>query len=641
MLARPAPPSGAGSQGGGPGLPRTGDPWQLLLDPAAPPDAAYAAWLGVQCSLLPGAACGLLMLTGPDGALLPAAVWGEASQREVLSALAARAFTEPGTAVGWHRPEGTSRRASRLHLAVAKALGPAEAPYGIVAVCLVVREDEGGPDPEGVARQLQMGSGWLLAYGSRRRSVAADAELAQARLRAQRSAAAMDTLAVVGEHPDLAASAIAIVNELTASLRCSRVSLGLVRRGRMRVQAMSHMATVRRGGLADLLESAMEEGRVHGGSICFPSVPEVDDGRAIVLSHRRLAQATGTGAQLMTVPLPGGRDGLVGALVLEREAGPAFDADTLARAEAIAALAGPMLVLQLRADRWVAGRTVDAAASGLRAVTGPRRPALKLGAACVVLAAAVMACLTGTHRVASRALIEGEVQRAAVAPFDGFIAQAPARAGDRVRAGDLLAAMDERDLELERVKAVAETEKLTQRQQEAVSKHDRASTAVLAAQVAQAQAAQALAQDRLARARIVSGLDGIVVSGDLSQMLGSPVERGHLLFEIAPLDRFRLAILVNEEGVRWVTPGQKGTLRLASLPGRLLRFTVVGRTPVASVEDGHNVFRVEASLDDLPEALLPGMEGVAKIEVGARNLLWVWLHPLFDTVRLAVWKWTP
>ena len=59
---------------------------------------------------------------------------------------------------------------------------------------------------------------------------------------------------------------------------------------------------------------------------------------------------------------------------------------------------------------------------------------------------------------------------------------------------------------------------------------------VFAAQINQAEAQLALAEEKLARATLVAPFDGIVVSGDLSQQLGTPVEQGKLLFEIAPLE---------------------------------------------------------------------------------------------------------
>jgi multidrug resistance efflux pump len=55
------------------------------------------------------------------------------------------------------------------------------------------------------------------------------------------------------------------------------------------------------------------------------------------------------------------------------------------------------------------------------------------------------------------------VQRAAVAPFQGYVADAPVRAGQTVAAGDLLATLDDRDLALERVRWASEQEQEAQK----------------------------------------------------------------------------------------------------------------------------------------------------------------------------------
>ena len=69
---------------------------------------------------------------------------------------------------------------------------------------------------------------------------------------------------------------------------------------------------------------------------------------------------------------------------------------------------------------------------------------------------------------------------------------------------------------------------------------------VLAAQISQTEAQLALVEDRLARATLVAPFDGVVVSGDLSQRLGSPVQLGDALFEVAPLDAYRVVLQVDE-----------------------------------------------------------------------------------------------
>jgi multidrug resistance efflux pump len=233
------------------------------------------------------------------------------------------------------------------------------------------------------------------------------------------------------------------------------------------------------------------------------------------------------------------------------------------------------------------------------------------------------------------------VQRAAVAPFDGFILRAPMRAGDTVREGELLAALDDKDLVLDRLKSRSERDKLLQKQRDALGKHDRAALSVLTAQIQQAESQLALAEDKLARSRITAPFDGVVVSGDLSQMLGSPVEKGKVLFEVAPLDGYRVVVQVDERDIGYVRVGQTGTLALTGMPAQPVSLTVTKTTPVAISEEGRNYFRVEASLGEGEVPMRPGMEGVAKVEAGQRSLVWVWTHSLVEWVQLTAWKWLP
>jgi multidrug resistance efflux pump len=197
----------------------------------------------------------------------------------------------------------------------------------------------------------------------------------------------------------------------------------------------------------------------------------------------------------------------------------------LALAEAIAR-AGAYCRTAAAGERTVAGQVIDCAKDGFAALIGPRRQGLKLAAIGAVALALNLILAEGEHRVTAKSVLEAEVQRAAVVPFEGFIRAAPARAGDTVKSGDLLAALDDRDLVLDRLKWRAERDKLVQRHRDALAKHDRSNLVVLEPQIRQAESQLALAEEKLTRARILAPFDGIVVSGDLSQMLGSPVEKG-------------------------------------------------------------------------------------------------------------------
>ena len=524
--------------------------------------------------------------------------------------------------------------AQPVGLFVALPLGAGSQPIAVAAVALA----SGSPAalaPENVAEQLRWGAGWLEALPWARRSKDLSTEIA-------RAASSLDLLAVIGEHPRLQGMAIAVANDLAARLRCDRVSVGVIRRnGSIRLRAISHSASFKgQGRLVDAIENAMEEALDQRSSVAYPPLPSTK--RAVTMAHRALTENIRViGTSLISVVMADSKGELVGAITFERHRNEFFDKEALQLAEAIAALLGPIVGLQLRANRLLAGRIIDRVDDGFISLFGPRRPGLKLAVIGVISLALFLALAKGEHRVTAKSVLEGEVQRAAVAPFDGFIRAAPVRAGDTVKAGDVLAALEDRDLILDRLKWRAERDKLVQKQREVRAKHDRTNLVILDSQIRQAESQLALAEEKLSRARILAPFDGIVVSGDLSQMLGSPVERGKLLFEIAPLNSYRLIIHVDERDVRYVAMGQSGTVAFAGVPWTPLRMILSKITPVTVAEEGRNSFRIEARLTELGPQLRPGMEGVAKIETGQRSLVWIWTRAVVEWLRLVAWKYLP
>jgi multidrug resistance efflux pump len=543
------------------------------------------------------------------------------------ASLERRTLVSPGRAL--------SGSAQPVGLFLALPLGPAgDEPIAIAAVALA-SGSSAALAPERVAEQLRWGAGWLeaLPWALRSKELTSDAA---------RAASCMDLLATIGEQPRLHGTAIALANDLAARLRCDRVSVGVARRnGSVRLRAISHSASFReQGRLVDAIENAMEEALDQRSSIAYPPLPATE--RAVTMAHRALTELIRVpGASLITVVMAGSKGELVGAITFERHRDARFDAEALQMAQAIAALVGPIIGLQLRTNRLLAGSLVDRIGDGFAALVGPRRPGLKLATLAAVAAGLFLAFATAEHRVTAKSVLEAEVQRAAVAPFDGFIWSAPVRAGDMVKSGDVLATLDDRDLVLDRLKWRAERDKLVQKQREALAKHDRTNLVVLGSQIRQAESQLTLAEEKLARTRIVAPYDAIVVSGDLSQMLGSPAEKGKTLFELAPLDSYRVIIHVSERDVRYISVGQQGILALEGMPGDPLPLTLTKITPVTVAEEGRNAFRVEARLTKLSEELRPGMEGVAKIETGQRPIVWIWTRSVIEWLRLAAWKYLP
>jgi multidrug resistance efflux pump len=209
-----------------------------------------------------------------------------------------------------------------------------------------------------------------------------------------------------------------------------------------------------------------------------------------------------------------------------------------------------------------------------------------------------------------------------------------------VTRGTLLARLDDRDLKLEQSRLNAELAQQEKKRDEALAKHERAELSVLSAQVAETEAKLNQTEERLTRTRIEAPFDGVLVSGDLSQNIGAPVEQGKTLFELAPLTGYRVALKVDERDVRELRPGQPGLLVLSGMSGERLPFTV-RHVSVAGVEDGQNLFRVEADLAAQDQRLRPGMEGVGRIDASQHPLLWIWTHRFVDWLRVAWWRYLP
>jgi multidrug resistance efflux pump len=282
-------------------------------------------------------------------------------------------------------------------------------------------------------------------------------------------------------------------------------------------------------------------------------LPAADnDDHVLVHAHEQLRAQFGTAA-ICTIPFSHNGE-LLGALTFERSSKQPFDTQTLALCETVASVVGP--ILQLKRDAHLPGleKLRNAWRTQLTQLTGHGHLSLQAGILAVVGLLLLLAFARGDYRIDAEAKLEGTVQRVVVAPFDGYIAEAPARAGDIVTQGQLLARLDDRDLKLEHAKWSGERAQLLKSQREALAKHERAEYSILDAQHEQAEAELALADEKLARTQLKAPLDGIVVSGDLSQSLGAPIERGQVLFEVAPLDAYRIMLEIDERDIAHVQP---------------------------------------------------------------------------------------
>jgi len=598
--------------------------WQRLAEAESLPEAA-AAYLALQIGLLPTVSRGAVVVTEENGSRQLAAAWpdGVPPTTALTSAIAMAAEQRRGIV---QRPEAVQNDSDAV--ADASLAFPIVLDGTVESVVAIELSAVRGSEIRTAMRQLQWGTAWIRerlrqrAEGRARRSL-------------QRVTTAQDMLAAALEEEGFAAACRAATTEIALATQCDRVSVGFVRRGHSRVAAISHSAEFgKRMNLVAMLGEAMDEAIDQRAIIIHPAPP---DDPLITRAHAELAHAHNA-RNVLTTPLFV-RDQFIGAFTFERAKDRTFDPDTVAMLDFVAATLAPVLAEKRDNDRWLVVKAGDVFLTQLRRLLGPGHFTRKLVA--LTAAAAVLFCYfaEGSYRVIADARIEGKVQRALVAPFAGFVKEAPVRAGDAVTEGTVLAALDDRELALERLRWVTERQQRLYEYDRALGERSRADRKIIKAQIDQAEAQMHLIDEQLGRAKLYAPFDGLVVSGDLSQSIGAAVERGEVLFEVAPLAAYRVILQVDESQISHITIGQDGDLLVASLPNETFPITVEKITPVASAQDGRNMFKVEAALQSVEPQLRPGMEGIGKVDVGERRLVWIWSRTLMDWLRVTAWRW--
>ena len=600
------------------------DSWSRLKRAGSAEEFA-AVWLEIQCEAIKGVHRGVVVL-GPKGRgpFAPVAVWpaGTSGSRPLAEVVEAamkerRSLSRTG--------KSSAAESTGNHRFVAAPVVVNDNVYGAAAFEIETDPDQ---DIAALISSLEWSCTWIESFVRRHWTPPGDGLIT-----------VLETVATSVHHQRFQEAVTAVATELAGRLGCERVCIGFLKGQHAEVRGVSHSATFgKKANLIRAIEAAMDEAIDQQATVVFPA--SADHPLQVTRAHSELHENHGK-AEICTVPFTDGEQ-LLGAITLEMPSGAPLDSKTLRLCEHAASLLGPILDVKCKDDRWIVGKAIDSAKAQIKKLVGPRNTGMKLTVGIAAALLFVFVFIDGDYRVTADARLEGTVQRVLSAPMVGYIAEANVRAGDTVTEGQVMATLDDRDLKLERLKWVSQRSQRQREQSEARSLRDRAQAGILAAQIEQADAQIALLEEQLARVAVTAPFDGIVVAGDLSQSLGAPVERGEVLFEVAPLDSYRVILEVDERDIGPVSVEQTGLLALTGMPEDVLDINVYKITPISTAAEGRNFFRVEASLvGEAPSILRPGMEGVGKINVGERRLIWIWTHKIVYWIRMFSWSWWP
>lgn len=441
-----------------------------------------------------------------------------------------------------------------------------------------------------------------------------------------------------GTYERMDAFAFALTNNLRNRLGAESVTLGLPRDGKIRISAISGFDTVKpRGRTGGSMRQALEECLDQGRLLCAQPDDTWRDERASTghTLHTAWSESAG-GASVASVPLFAD-DMLVAVVGIQHAKDRRFSREDLASIESMLTPFGVAIPMIERSTRPLSKHATSAAASIARRTFSRKGMAGRIAALASTVALAWFLFGKIPFQVHARASVEAPRRVQISSPFESRVTGVLVSAGDRVRKGDTLVQLDTTELELERSELNADIDAHNAEISRALAERDVPAAGLTAARLRAAEARLATVQSRLAAATVTAPADGLVLACDLDERLGQRLPIGEPLLVLAPGDGATLEIRCPEHAVDDVLDATTGRFSPESHPGMAVPVTVERIEPSAQVIEGQNTVIVQARLEtgELPDWLMPGMEGVAKIDAGDRRVWWVALHRVIDelTVR--------
>ena len=443
----------------------------------------------------------------------------------------------------------------------------------------------------------------------------------------------LDVMVLLNEQKRYLAAAMTFCNEVASRYRCERVSLGWLEGEYIRLQAISHMEKFeKKMDAVQSLEAAMEEAFDQDEEIVWP---REEKSTTVTRDHESFSREQ---ASQYLVSLPIRLDGTpLGVLTCERSNEP-FSEVVIRGLRLLCDQAARRLGDLKERDRWFGARLMAAAREGLGRLLGVEHTFAKLMGLLLCAALAFLLFGTWSYRVEAPFILKTDDVTYLPAPFDGYIDEVHVEVGDLVEEGDMLLSLDTRELLLEESTAIANQNRYVRESEKALADKALGEMRIAQALVEQAKAQLDLVRYHLGHADIRSPFTGIVVEGDLKELLGAPTTKGDVLFKVSRLEEMYAELEVEERDVHEVANQASGEIAFVSRPDLKFPIQVERLDPVALTREEQNVFLVRGVLSgEVADWWRPGMSGVAKINVGKRNNLWILTHRTVDFLRMFFW----
>ena len=425
-----------------------------------------------------------------------------------------------------------------------------------------------------------------------------------------------------------------LVNEVAIRFNCSQVSFGWEKGSYINPVAISHIEKFDRNMESiRALEALYEESADQDEEIIYP-LQELGD--TIVFAHHNHVEKT-KATEVFSIPFR--VDGRVVGIMSCEKINSSFSEEELTLLRLLSNYITPWLKELHDKDRWISAKIVMKSRKFLGKFFSLENTFLKFSA--VLLSAFIIyaSLETWNYKVEVVASLETDNVAFISAPFNGLVYSVDVHAGDRVKKGDKLLSFDKDELYLKESEALADINRYKSESEKARAKNSLADMHVALFKKKEAELNLERVHYHLEKSDILTPLKGVIITGDKEELFGVPVVKGDLLFKVAQSTDLYLKLKIPEGNFDEINSSLGGEFSLLSSPDRKYHFKIENIIPMAEVDQSEgNVFIARAKVIDAPEGWWrAGMSGVAKIEIGQRNIVWILTHDFIESIRMYFW----
>jgi len=247
----------------------------------------------------------------------------------------------------------------------------------------------------------------------------------------------------------------------------------------------------------------------------------------------------------------------------------------------------------------------------------PRLWTSLLGLVCVLLIAPV------PYYPRRECVFEPESKQFLSSPMQGRIASCDVRPGDNVTSGQLLAKLDDDQLQRDLAAARADFDGAEKKRDSALATRAAGNAGIADIEMEQARLKIVSLEEQLKRLEIRATKEGVVVQGDWHRNIGMPVTLGQSLFEVAELETMTAEVRLNAYDLEQINVGDEVSVRSDASGGETFRGRISRIEPRATILDETAVFIADVVIRDPQLMLRPGMKATAQISAGWKPIGWL------------------